>query len=141
MFPYNQPYYGQIHPYMKTTTHRYPNGYPAPLYPPPYAPVPRPQSDPYPPNEVNRFRTSATTFLKLSEQVKILLEKIESDERFAKKLRGAAQKNQKEDIDRLVRSTGMQALFEASYSPDGMKIELCPSNENECAKMVIHLCW
>lgn len=112
----------------------------------PYLPLPnqyhpRPQPTAYPPNDPARFRASAETSMRMAEQAKRLLSRIQSDERFASKLRNAAQMNNHDEVRRLINQIEMQVMYKVSYTPDGIKIKLTPQNEQKCAKMVIDLCW
>lgn len=95
----------------------------------------------YPPNDPSRFLASVRTTGMLTAEGERFLEKVRTDESFARALRGAAQLNDRRTVEALIKQTGMTADFTVSYSPTSFQITLFPKNDAGCGSVVYRLCW
>lgn len=95
---------------------------------------------PFPANDVTRMQSSAQSFPQLSRQAQQLTGKIQTDTAFAKRLRGAAQVNNKDEVKRLI-GTIVKIPFIVSYTPDGLKVEIHPLQQSFCATLTAFVCW
>ncbi|HET7581101.1 MAG TPA: hypothetical protein VFK33_17620 [Bacillales bacterium] len=109
---------------------------PLPYYLFPYQPVPRQ----YPEANVPRMQASARAYQQLIPQAENLTAKIQSDAGFDRRLNQAAQVNHQDEVKRLV-GTVVQAPFHVSYTPDGLKVEIYPQNQQACTILTVYVCW
>nr|WP_263323338.1 hypothetical protein [Neobacillus sp. Marseille-Q6967] len=122
--------------------------YPYPPYPAPpvhqgyygYPPLPRQ----YPPVDVKTFSQSIKTYRFLMDQGSILLDRL-GDEDFDVKLMDAAQKGNKAEVDRLMKTLGLKVPVTTKYTPTGVTFELSsqpePSAALSCCTLTIHMKW
>ena len=131
----------------------YYNTFPYYVYPPHYpvqamapAPLPRQIAMPtnetngssYPPVNTKKLGTSVKNVQKMVPQVQLLFDKITTSDQFARDLKTAAQRSDKETVNRLIRSVGVTNEFEIKYTPDSIQIKLIEKN---CCFFTVVLDW
>lgn len=76
------------------------------------------------------------------DQGSILLDRL-GDEGFDVKLMSAAQKGDKVEVDRLIKSIGLKVSVNTKYTPTGVTFELAapPDPSIPMSKLTVHLQW
>lgn len=93
------------------------------------------------PNDIKRMMFSAKNFINPSKEVQTLLQEIATNATFARKLKKAAELNQNEKVNELIRSAGVNTHFETKITPDGIRVELQPESTKACFDLTLALCW
>jgi hypothetical protein len=78
----------------------------------------------YPKNIVTTFQNSAKAMNQLIEEMTLILVKINSSKEFAKRLRSAAQLDNKEQVIIMIKEAGVTANIKIKYNPDQLVIHL-----------------
>jgi hypothetical protein len=76
----------------------------------------------YPPVDTNIFMSSAQKTLALMNDAQTLLNHIGNSNDFAYKLMNAAQQSKMEEVNKLIRSTGVKVQPTVHINPDGLQI-------------------
>lgn len=78
------------------------------------------------------------------DQGSILLDRL-GDEGFDVKLMGAAQKGNKAEVDKLIKTIGLKVPVQTKYTPSGITFELTthpdPSTPMSCCTLIVHMKW
>ncbi|MBY0148426.1 hypothetical protein [Neobacillus niacini] len=121
----------------------------------PYPPQPQPPAYPgypynqtmarqYPQVDVNIFTKSIKSYRLLMDQGSILLDRL-GDPGFDVKLMSAAQKGNKVEVDKLIKTIGLKVPVETKYTPTGVTFELTahpdPSSPMSCCTLTVHMKW
>lgn len=132
MLNYYYPYYqGQPCQYQKYPSHFVPN-----------QPLNWYYRFPYPPVDPSLFTQSANETKNLLEDASLVLTKIAESKEFASNVMNAAQKSNSEEVERLIKSTGVQSHVDTTYNPDGMNLTFSSKIEgSDCCKLDIALRW
>ncbi|KHE69274.1 hypothetical protein LD39_13115 [Halobacillus sp. BBL2006] len=97
---------------------------------------------PYPPVDPGIFTSSATEMHQLMKKADALMQKLANSSSFAKDVMDAAQNNEKQKVNQLLKSTGLDSGMKTSYNPDGLKIILTSEvNNMDCCHLTISLKW
>ena len=122
----------------------YPSHYPVQAMAP--TPLPRQTAmptnetngNPYPPVNTKKLGNSVSKMKRMVPQVQLLFDKISNSDQFARDLKNAAQRSDKETVNRLIRSVGITNEFEIKYTPDSIQIKLIEKN---CCVFTAVLDW
>ncbi|WLD94800.1 hypothetical protein [Alkalihalobacillus sp. AL-G] len=93
------------------------------------------------PKDITKLMFSAKSFMSPTQEVYRLLQEIASKTDFARQLKRAAELNQNQKVDQLIKSTGVQTDFETRITPDGIRIEFQPDSTDACFDLTLSLCW
>ncbi|WP_188455524.1 hypothetical protein [Virgibacillus oceani] len=104
-----------------------------------YVPYVRPD---FPDVNPNFFHESAGAFRQLLNDAAIILNKLADSREFAYKVMDAAQKNELDKVEELIRSTGIKGDIEVNYNPDGINLKMGSKIEDtECCKLDMAIRW
>ncbi|MGG0668724.1 hypothetical protein [Sporosarcina koreensis] len=104
-------------------------------------PTPTPGS-PFPQVDTRKFNESANRFKQVMNQANLFIGTLTSSNEFARKLMDAAQRSDKTEVERLVRSTGVTTKYNLDYTPSGIRIDFSNSDaENSCCTLRMALSW
>ncbi len=99
----------------------------------------RPQ---YPEADPTLFHQSAGSFKKLMSDATIVLNKLADSKEFAHQVMKAAQQNNKDEVEKLIQSTGVKETVDIDYNPDAITLEMTSKVEKtDCCKLVMTLRW
>lgn len=88
------------------------------------------------------FNQSAIAMQKLFREASIVLNRLADSKTFAFNLMTAAQESKTDEVDRLIKSTGITSNVTTTYNPDGINLVLSSKvGETECCKLTIALRW
>ena len=116
------------------------NGGPAPQNP---NPNPQPTNrSPFPPVNPDLLYESAKESNKLMKEASMVLDKLASSKEFDAQLMDVAQRSNKEEVERLIRSIGITSDVAIHYNPDGLQLEFSSKvKEVDCCKLNVSLRW
>ena len=98
--------------------------------------------DPYPPVDPTKLTQSAVESLEMSRQLSLLLQKIRDSRTFAIQLMDAAQRSNQLEVNRLIRTAGVNKTFTIKYNPQGFHLVMSNEEEvNPCCRVEIALNW
>lgn len=98
--------------------------------------------DMYPPVDPTKFTASAEQSLNMANQLTSLLKKITDSKTFASQLMDAAQRSNQPEVDRLMKSAGMNRSYSLKFNPQGFHLELKNEDaEHPCCKVEMTLYW
>ena len=106
-------------------------------------PAPPPNGgSPYPPVDTRKFNESAQRFKQVMNQANLFIGTITSSNDFARGFMDAAQRSDKTEVERLVRSTGVTIKYTLAYTPSGIRIDFSNSDaQNSCCTLRMALSW
>ncbi|MBD8067671.1 hypothetical protein [Bacillus sp. PS06] len=117
----------------------YQPGYYPPYIPPRYYPWMRQQ---LPVVDPNLLYQSANASKKLMNDASIVLNRLSVSKEFDSSLMAAAQASNKNEVKRLIQSTGVTSDVDVKYSPDGITLEFNSAEDpQDCCKLTIALRW
>ncbi|MFD2046530.1 hypothetical protein ACFSTA_19505 [Ornithinibacillus salinisoli] len=88
------------------------------------------------------FFKSAGAFKELLGDASVILNKLSEDENLAYQIMEAAQQNNKEKVEELIKSTGVKGTVDVDYNPDGIKLNMLSKvEETDCCKLTMALRW
>lgn len=97
---------------------------------------------PFPPVDTRKFNASANRFKQVMNQANLFIGRLTSSDDFARRLMDAAQRSDKNEVERLVRSTGVTIKYTLNYTPSGIRIDFSNSDtENSCCTLRMALSW
>ncbi|SHF93277.1 hypothetical protein [Ornithinibacillus halophilus] len=97
---------------------------------------------PYPEVDPTFFHDSSSAFKQLMQDASHILDSLSSSEELAYQVMDAAQKNQTEKVEELIKSTGVQGEVEVEYNPDGINLTMISNVEGtECCKLTMAIRW
>ena len=106
------------------------------------APAPQRGGAKYPEVDTTRFNASAKRFKQVMSQANLFIGSLTASDDFARRLMSAAQRSDQQEVERLVRSTGVTIKYKLHYTPDGLRIDFSNSNEqNSCCTLRMALSW
>ncbi|MEH7225876.1 hypothetical protein V7112_18855 [Bacillus sp. JJ1566] len=106
-----------------------------PYYPYPYLRK-LPEVDP------TLFKESAEEMRILMKDASLILAKLAESRDFAKKVMAAAQASNDKEVDRLLKTTGIQSKVTAAFNPDGLNLKLEASvGGSKSSLLTIALRW
>lgn len=96
----------------------------------------------YPSIDIHQFDVSVHKFQQLMRQANLLVNRLADDPEFAKALMWAAQQSNADEVNRLIKSTGITIKVLPTFTPTGIRIELDNSAlEGDCCRLLIALRW
>ena len=107
-------------------------------------PTPTPQNgkSPFPQVDTRKFNASAERFKEVMNQASQFIGTLTSSDDFAQQLMNAAQRSEQNEVERLVRSTGVTINYTLSYTPSGIRIDFSNSDaQNSCCALRMALSW
>lgn len=124
--PYQYPYY----PVAQTHSTMHPNLF--------YQTAQR--QDGYPPVDPNRLFDSANQSQKLMDDANKLIQRFATSKDFCTQVMDAAQRNKQDEVQRLIKSSGVSSDVNMYFNPDGLRLEF-KSADIECCQLLIALRW
>jgi len=109
----------------------------------PQNPNPQPTNrSPFPPVNPDLLYESAKESNKLMKEASMVLDKLASSKEFDAQLMDVAQRSNKEEVERLIRSIGITSVVAIHYKPDGLQLEFSSKvKEVDCCKLNVSLRW
>ncbi|MBU9721463.1 MULTISPECIES: hypothetical protein [Bacillaceae] len=97
----------------------------------------------YPPIETKYFEESLDAYGSLLEHGKIVLESLSSSKEKMSSLMDAAQEGKDEEVDKIIKSTGVPTIVNTSYTPTGVTFTLYADAETvtNCCTLTMYLRW
>ncbi|WP_449537415.1 hypothetical protein [Ferdinandcohnia sp. Marseille-Q9671] len=88
------------------------------------------------------FNESAIQMRSLMRDASLVLAKLADSKPFAQQVMAAAQESNDQEVERLLKSTGIKAHVDTSFNPDGINLKLTSMIGNEeCCHLLITLRW
>ncbi|PMC39165.1 hypothetical protein CJ195_04305 [Bacillus sp. UMB0899] len=88
------------------------------------------------------FEQSAKSMQMLMKEASLVLNKLAQSKDFATKVMYAAQQSNMNEVDKLIKSTGIKSTVKTSFNPDGIQMKLTSSiGEAECCHLTVSLRW
>ncbi|MFS0822241.1 hypothetical protein [Bacillus sp. 1P02SD] len=88
------------------------------------------------------FKESAEEMRILMKDASLILAKLADSREFAKKVMAAAQASNDQEVDRLLKTTGIQSKVKATFNPDGLNLHLEASVKgSKSSVLTIALRW
>ena len=115
-----------------------------PRWPPvnPYYAVHRRHPYDYPPVQPKQFMDSADKTKPLLDDAQLVMDKVSQSRDFAVKLMDAAQKSNMDELNRLIKSTGVSSTPGIKFNPDGFTLMFNNKTANiDCCHLTIILRW
>ncbi|MFD2214459.1 hypothetical protein [Metabacillus endolithicus] len=96
----------------------------------------------YPEVDPTLLEQSAKSMQKLMKEASLVLNKLADSKDFATKVMSAAQQSNKQEVDKLIQSTGIKSKVNTTFSPDGINMKLSSAiGGAECCYLTIALRW
>lgn len=92
----------------------------------------------FPPVDTTTFQQSLQTYQTLLEDGRIIIDHFVSSEEKMVELMDAAQRSNDEEVDRIIRETGIQTIAETSYTPTGVTFTL---RAEPCCSLTMYMRW
>ena len=97
---------------------------------------------PYPEVDPTSFKESAEAFRKLMLDAGQLFTALGNTPNLARDMMDAAQVNDMNKVERLIKSTGVKGKVELKYTPDSLRIKMVSqAEETECCQLTMVLRW
>ena len=90
--------------------------------------TPQNAGSPFPQVDTRKFTESAKRFKLLMNQANLFIETLTASDDFARRLMDAAQRSDKTEVERLVRSTGITSKYNIEYVPSCILIDFANSD-------------
>ncbi|WP_273124682.1 hypothetical protein ACNRWW_11635 [Metabacillus sp. HB246100] len=88
------------------------------------------------------FEKSATKMNLLMKDASLILNKLSSSKEFANKIMYEAQQSNTQEVQRLLKSTGIQSNVDVNYNPDGITLKFSSMiGTTECCHLTVALRW
>ncbi len=95
----------------------------------------------YPPVDTSIFEQSVAAFQKTVSEASIILRKF-SDRQFAARLMTAGQAGNQQEVDRLIKSTGITTPVTTKYTPTGVLLTIhAHAQGSQCCTLTMFLRW
>ncbi|MCM3638973.1 hypothetical protein M3152_14815 [Sporosarcina luteola] len=107
-------------------------------------PTPTPQGgrSPFPPVNTRKLNESAKRFKQVMNEANLFIGTLTASDDFARRLMDAAQRSDQQEVERLVRSTGVTIKYNLSYTPSGIQIDFSNSDaQSSCCTLRMALGW
>ncbi|RKQ37289.1 hypothetical protein [Oceanobacillus halophilus] len=109
----------------------YPNYYPN------YIPVRQ-----YPPVNPDLFHQSANEMRMLMNDASIVLDRLADSTEFDEAVMSAAQESNKEEVKRLIQSTGISSNVDISFNPDNIRMVFNSKvDDSDCCRLEVSIRW
>lgn len=129
--------------------HYHRNPYPYPSYPtaqthltmnPQFSNHTAQRQDGYPPVDPDRLYQSANQSQQLMADANKLVQRFATSKDFCTQVMDAAQRNNRDEVQRLIKSSGVDSDVTMYFNPDGLRLEFKSANI-ECCQLLIVLRW
>lgn len=88
------------------------------------------------------FEKSAKSMQLLMREASLVLNKVAESGPFANKIMVAAQQSNMNEVERLIKSTGIKSKVDTTFNPDGINLKLSSKVEaSDCCHLTIGLRW
>lgn len=88
------------------------------------------------------FEQSAKSMQVLMKEASLVLNKLAQSKDFASKVMYAAQQSNMNEVNKLIKSTGIKSKVKTSFNPDGIHLNLSSSiGGAECCQLTVSLRW
>ena len=95
----------------------------------------------YPDVDVETFEHSVTAFQKIADESSEILEKF-ADREFARRLMAAAQEGNQHEVDRLIKTIGIETAVTTQYTPSGILLTIhADAQGTQCCTLTMYLKW
>lgn len=94
------------------------------VFPDPVSYYPYPYIRKFPDVDPTLFKESAEEMRILMRDASLILAKLADSKDFAKQVMAAAQASNDDEVNRLLKSTGIQSHVKATFNPDGLNLQL-----------------
>jgi len=95
----------------------------------------------YPEVDDTIFHQSVKAFQTITQESSTILQKL-SDRSFAHKLMTAAQKGNQQEVDRLMKSIGINTPITTKYTPSGLELRIHADVQgSQCCTLTMNLKW
>lgn len=122
-------------PYHYHYQNPYPHQYFYPSFPQPYA------YRQYPEVDETMFLKSVEAFQTITKEASVILNTL-SDSDFAHKLMTAAQQGNQQEVDRLMKSIGINTPISTNYTPSGLELKIHADVQgSQCCTLTMYLKW
>lgn len=112
------------------------------VFPDPVSYYPYPSIRKFPEVDPTLFKESAEEMRILMRDASHILAKLAESKDFAKKVMAAAQASNDKEVDRLLKTTGIQSHVKATFNPDGLNLQLEASvGGSKSSLLTIALRW
>ena len=104
--------------------------------------TPQNARSPFPQVDTRKFNESAKRFKLLMIQANLFIDTLTASDDFAHRLMDAAQRSDKTEVERLVRTTGVTIKLNIEYTPSGIRIDFSNSDAaSGCCTLRMPLSW
>ncbi|MGZ9584534.1 hypothetical protein [Paenibacillus marinisediminis] len=98
--------------------------------------------DLFPQVDPAKLTSSTIESLEMMRQLNLLLQRIRDSKPFASQLMDAAQRGNRAEVDRLIKSAGVSRQYTINYNPQGFHLVMRQGDtEAPCCKVEITLYW
>ena len=88
------------------------------------------------------FEKSAKSMQLLMKEASLVLNKLAESGPFANEIMVAAQQSNMNEVERLIKSTGIKSKVDTTFNPDGINLKLSSKVEaSDCCHLTIALRW
>lgn len=106
------------------------------------SPAPQNGTSPFPPVDTRKLNESATRFKQVMNEANLFIGTLTASDDFSRRLMDAAQRSDQQEVERLVRSTGVTIKYNLSYTPSGIRIDFSNSDaDSSCCTLRMSLGW
>ncbi|UOR13824.1 hypothetical protein [Halobacillus amylolyticus] len=101
------------------------------------------RTNPYPQVNTDNFQQSLQAYHKLFEHGKIVINRLMASPEMRQQLMQAAQRDDQETVDRVIKSTGIPGVIETSYTPSSVTFTLYADADSfqNCCTLTMNLVW
>lgn len=96
----------------------------------------------YPPVDPTQFFESAGEMRSLMQDASLVLNRMADSMEFTEKVMNAAQESKMDEVEQLIKSTGISSEVEISFNPDAIRLEFIAMTDGvECCRLLITIRW
>lgn len=96
----------------------------------------------YPPVDPTQFFESANEMKMLMQDASVVLDRMADSREFTEKVMSAAQESKTDEVEQLIKSTGISSDVEISFNPDALKLEfIAMTHGAECCRLLVTIRW
>ncbi|UOQ92060.1 hypothetical protein MUO14_16365 [Halobacillus shinanisalinarum] len=101
------------------------------------------RNNPYPEVNTDTFQQSLQAYQTLFEHGKIVINQLMASPGMRQRLMQAAQRDDHEEVDRVIKSTGVPSVVETSYTPSSVTFTLHADADSfqNCCTLTMNLVW
>ena len=97
----------------------------------------------YPPVDIGYFQQSLTAYQTLLQDGSVIMNSLSSSPEMMKNLMEAAQEGKDEEVDSIIKATGVTSIVDTSFTPDSVTFTLYADAEefSKCCTLKMNLKW